>query len=100
MTPRGGMGMNTAVAEAHDSAGSWPGSATAGPAPASWAATRPSGAPSGPAAPPAQPRRAPSRAAPRPSPRTSTAASPTPGSPRPTAIPARPSTSSAPGSPS
>jgi putative polyketide hydroxylase len=95
MTPRGGMGMNTAVAEGHDLGWKlalvlrgWAGPALLDTCEAEW---RPIG--SRRAARSATP--APRRPAPRPSPRTSTAASPTPGSPPATATPAPPSTSSA-----
>jgi len=91
MTPRGGMGMNTAIAEGHDLGWKLAWASRAGPAPSCWTPTSPSGAPSAPAAPPAPPTPAPRPPAPTPWPTTSTAACPTPGSPRPTAA-ARPST--------
>jgi 2-polyprenyl-6-methoxyphenol hydroxylase-like FAD-dependent oxidoreductase len=100
MTPRGGMGMNTAVAEAHDLAwklawvlNGWAGPGLLGSYEAEW---RPVGARR--TARSAREGAEPDGAGP--SPRTSTAAFPTPGSPRPTAFPAPPSTSSAPASPS
>jgi 2-polyprenyl-6-methoxyphenol hydroxylase-like FAD-dependent oxidoreductase len=98
MTPRGGMGMNTAVAEGHDLGWklAWVHQGWAGPGRACSTPTRPSGARSAPAAPPAPPYRTANPTAPRPWPTTSTTASPTPGWPAPTATPAPPSTSSAP----
>ena len=95
MTPRGGMGMSTAVAEAHDLAWklAWVQQGGAGPAlldtyEAEW---RPVGIRRTTRSAQQDPR----RPAPRPSPTTSTAASPTPGSRGRAGIPARRWTSSA-----
>jgi putative polyketide hydroxylase len=95
MTPRGGMGMDTAVAEGHDLGWkvAWVLRGRAGPDvlgtyEAEWRRWAP-------AAPPARPTRAPRRPAAMPCARTSTAASATPGSPTAAATAAPPWTSSA-----